>query len=136
MSVAVAKPMYPDPSAGEIGGMFAGIVALVVTFGKGLQWLLNWNDVRASARSARLDLWEAKLEKRETEFESRIDAEIKSLKDENRAWRLAFHLVSQRLMMLDPTDRALIDADEVLRSAFPVDTHLPSDMAGKLDKLK
>lgn len=136
MSIAVARPMNADPSAGAIGGVFAGIVALLVALGHAGKWLLNWNDARASARVARLDLWEAKLEKRETEFETRIDAEIRALRDENRAWRLAFHLVSQRLMALDPTDRALIDADEVLRSAFPVETHLPSDMAAKLDKLK
>lgn len=79
-------------SAGEVGGVLAGALALLAAAGKGLAWLLNWDGARKNDREARLAAWEQSLVNREKgyreEIEQRLDqvqhdlAEAKVLAEE------------------------------------------------------
>lgn len=61
-----------DPSAGEIGGVFAGVIALLVAIGHGIRWLMGWEERRDATRKAKLDAWQHELAARE----AKVDAEI------------------------------------------------------------
>lgn len=79
-------------SAGEVGGIMAGALAVLAAMGKGLAWLLNWDGARKNDREARLAAWEQSLVNREKgyreEIEQRLDqvqhdlAEAKQLAEE------------------------------------------------------
>jgi uncharacterized protein HemX len=130
------------PSAGETGGMFAGAVALLVAVGHGLKWWLGWTDRRASTRAAKLDAWQSELFLREARLDAeqaQIIAEIKDqlagLKDSNDQLRRehaallgGFQLVAGALRTLDPDNSALARAEELLKSAFPLEPVPPDDM--------
>jgi hypothetical protein len=59
-SGGVFAPMN-DPSAGEIGGIFAGMVGLLVALGHAVKWWLGWTDRRAATRAAKLEAWHREL---------------------------------------------------------------------------
>jgi hypothetical protein len=61
--------MLNGHNAGEAGGIFAGIVAALVTLGHAIRWWLGWTDRRALTRTAKLDLWQRELQGREERFE-------------------------------------------------------------------
>lgn len=134
MSVALAHPMH-DPSAGQVGGIFAGIVALLVAIGQGVRWAVNYGDKRAVARAAKLDAWEARLDAREKIFEAQIEARMMALEAENRAYRNALSHVLPALRTIDPKHPSLRMADEALHSAFPTEFRIPPDMQNKLDEM-
>ncbi|MBB5684282.1 hypothetical protein [Sphingobium boeckii] len=125
-----------SPSPGEIGGVFAGLTALLVAFGGGAKWILGWTERRAASRSAKLDAWHAELKDRqeqldaaEAEYQARIEARLKDLERENRALRMAFHLVGPTLRQIDPHNQQLAQAEALLSAAFPLDPMVPPDMA-------
>lgn len=134
MTQALARPVH-DPSAGEVGGIFAGIVAVLVAIGHGIKWTINWNDARATSRAAKLDAREVRLRERETEFEEKIEARMAILERENRAYRLALSHVIPALSALDPGNASLHLAEEALRAAFPLSFRVPGDMRDKLDEM-
>lgn len=68
-------------SAGEVGGVVAGVIALVAAIGKGLAWLLNWNEARTSNRQARLEKWEASLVERERSYREEIEARLEQAEE-------------------------------------------------------
>lgn len=124
-----------SPSPGEIGGIFAGIVALLATIGAGFRFLFNWTERRASSRAAKLEAWhnelkerEAKLDNEQTAFQARLEESVAQLGRENRALRLAFQLVSAPLRTLDPSNPALIRAEQLLQAAFPLDADISADL--------
>ena len=135
--------------AGQIGGVFAGVIALLVAIGHGVRWLLNWNDARAQTRSAKLDAWHAELKAREARldaeqaaYQARIEARLKDIeaeslviKNENHALRYAFELVAAPLRALDPNNKELARPEEIIAAAFPLLPVIPPDMADKLSKL-
>ena len=61
---------------GQAGGIFAGAVAALAVVGKGLAWLLNWNESRSSGREARLSAWEQSLLAREKAYREEIEAQL------------------------------------------------------------
>lgn len=63
-------------SAGEIGGVFAGFIAGAAAIGKGLAWLLNWNDARTSGLQERLAAWEKSLAERERTYRTEIEERL------------------------------------------------------------
>src|SRR5689334_713253 len=130
MSVALARSMH-DPSAGEIGGIFAGIVAVLVALGHGIKWALGWSDARSNTRSAKLDAWELRLRQREDDFEQKIESRMAILERENRAYRLALSHVIPALSQLDPNNPGLHLAEQALREAFPLSFRVPGDMRDK-----
>lgn len=142
MSVALARPMPADPSWGETGGIFAGIVAILYAIGKGIRWAFDWNDRRTETRSAKLEAWEARLEKREADFENKIEnrmaaveAENVAVRRENRGLRMAFQHVSAALVRCDPKDPALLLAERILAQSIPLDPYVPPDMTDSLDRM-
>lgn len=102
----MTDPTTSGLSAGEIGGIFAGLVALLAAIGKGAAWALNWNDARQNSRSAKLEAWHSELADRE----AKLDAEI--------ADRLA--RVERDHLMLTKNHTELLLRFERYRSAYSV----------------
>ena len=124
-----------DPSVGQVGGVFAGVVALAVAVGHGLRWWLGWTDRRAASRAAKLDAWqrqlddrEARIEAQQAEYWQRVERELETLRREHAALLGGYQLIATALRMVDPASDALRRADELLRSAFLLDPVVPPDM--------
>ena len=66
-------------SAGEVGGAFAGVVALLASLGGGLSWMLNWGDRRAALRDRKLQAWEDSLAAREIAQREALAAQMARL---------------------------------------------------------
>jgi uncharacterized protein HemX len=138
-----------DPSVGQVGGVFAGVVALAVAVGHGLRWWLGWTDRRAASRAAKLDAWQRELMLREARLDAEqaaIIAEIKAqlaelrasndqLRTEHAALLGAFQLVAGGLRAENPHNPALGLADEILKAAFPIEPRLPASIADAAAKL-
>lgn len=132
----------PDPSAGEIGGMFAGVVALLVAVGKGVGWILGWDERRKATRYEKLEAWQRELEARERQVDDRqaehyakIEAELATFRAQNAALVGAYQLIVAALRLENPSSPALGQADELLKSAFPLDPIVPPPIAGLLGKI-
>jgi len=139
----------PDPSAGEIGGIFAGVVALLVALGKGIGWLINLDDRRQSTRHAKLDAWHEELKDREREIDRKQDDLSRQTEVRLRAlarWAMtlqqqvtaavnAHQLVAAGLRQALPDHPALGQADELLKAAFPLDPAVPPALAALLGEL-
>lgn len=133
-TIFIAKPTrrtggtvsdLPNVSPGEVGGIFAGTVAVLAALGKGIQWLFNWNDTRVASRSEKLQQWhdelttrEDRLEALQNELHAKIEQRLNAAERENRAFRQAFDLVVSALRQQDPQNPALIEAQNVLDLAF------------------
>ncbi len=136
-------------NAGEVGGIFAGIVALLALIGKGIQWLLGYGVARADRRQAKLDAWHEELKERERKidadqashqerqaaYQARIEARLESFETwkaqtdtEKAALRTAYQLIASALRAIDPHNNALRMADELLKAAFPPDPVVPEAM--------
>lgn len=138
----MALPDPGSPSPGEIGGIFAGIIALLATIGGGVRYLMNWTERRASRRSAKLQLWhdelvrrEATFEAKRAEFEARLEATVSELRKENQALRLAFQLVAAPLRQRDPGNPALVRAEQLLVAAFPLDPEVAAEFETLLSQI-
>jgi hypothetical protein len=125
-----------DPSIGEVGGVFAGGVAMLVALGHGLRWWLGWTDRRAMTRAAKLDAWqnqlverEARLDQQQQDHWAEIGRELEVLRREHAALLGGYQLIAAELRLVKPDSDALRRADELLRSAFLLDPLLPSDFA-------
>jgi uncharacterized protein HemX len=132
-----------DPSVGEVGGVFAGAVALLVALGHGMRWWLGWTDRRAATRSAKLDAWQNQLDQREKRIEAqqvehwtRVERELELLRREHAALLGGYQLVTAALRVADPDNDALRRADELLRSAFLLEPVLPGDMASIAQRIR
>jgi uncharacterized protein HemX len=128
-----------DPSAGEVGGVFAGAVALIVALGHGIRWWLGWTDRRAATRSAKLDAWQNQLDERETRIEAqqleywaRVERELEQSRRERAALLGGYQLIATAMRVVDPDNDALRRADELIRSAFLLDPLLPADMVASV----
>lgn len=69
-------------SAGEAGGAFAGLVAALAVVGRGLAWLLDWNNARSDNREARLTSWERNLVEREKAYREEIEGQLAATRTE------------------------------------------------------
>jgi uncharacterized coiled-coil protein SlyX len=65
-----------DWSAGDWGGAFAGVVAMLAAIGKGLAWLLDWNRAGLTSREMRLQRWEESLAGRERAYREEIEQHL------------------------------------------------------------
>lgn len=131
-----------DPSAGTIGGIFAGIVAMLVALGHALKWWLGWTDGRALTRTKKLDAWQTELQARENrfderqaEYQARIECELTRLRAEHSAMYLAYQLVATEMRTIHPHNEALRRADELMRTAFPLEATLPPFGAAAIARL-
>ena len=113
-------------SAGEVGGVFAGFVALIAALGKGLAWLLDWDSKRTLAKEHRLRSWEISLDEREKEYREAIETKMADLEGEVLRLRTQQGALSFSLLEIavahrdkDPDSPALARAATMLRQAFP-----------------
>lgn len=123
-----------DPTVGEVGGVFAGVVALLVAVGHAMRWWLGWTDRRAASRAAKLDAWQRQLDEREARLDQQqqdhwaeIGRELEVLRREHAALLGGYQLIAAELRLVKPDSDALRRADELLRSAFLLDPLLPAD---------
>lgn len=122
-------------SAGEVGGVFAGVVAALAAVGKGLAWLLNWRDERISYREKRLDALERSLQAREKQYREAIEHELADLRGEmvrlrSQQGALSFSLLEVAIAHrdADPDSPALSRAAASLRQAFPPEYDTPAEI--------
>lgn len=118
-------------SAGEAGGIFAGIVALVATFGKGIAWAVGWNDRRDRLREQKLTVWEDSLNRREVEQRQKTEQRLHAMEAGMAVMRRALINVTSELRTHNPQSPGLAIAEEALRSAYPIDWETP----GPLDSM-
>lgn len=130
-------------SAGEVGGIFAGVIAVLAAAGKGLAWLLNWNNERTEAKQKRLDAWEESLARREREYREGIETELAELKGEMMRLRtqqgaLSFSLLEVAIAHRnkDPESPALARAAAALKQAFPPEFGFPPEIAELIHALE
>lgn len=125
-------------SAGEVGGIFAGAIALIAAVGKGLAWLLNWQGERSDAKAARLRAWEDSLDRREKEARAAMELrfrglEVAVIKLRRRTWamRECLQEVTTELRVHAPDSAAADRAESMLRSAWAetLDFDVPEDLA-------
>ncbi len=129
----------PDPTLGEAGGIFAGIVALLATIGGGFKWMLGWRDRREESRAEKLAAWEARLEARDTDYQASIEKRLRALvkwavrmqTNYSALWNGYQHLATE-LRHKEPGNSALARAEEMIRLAMPLDPHIPADFAEML----
>lgn len=133
----------PGVSGGEISGYFAGAVAVLAVIGQGIKWLLNWKERRAESRAAKLQAWhkelqarEARLDEKQAEYHARIEEQLAIVMKQSVALRMAFEMVAAPLRAIDPHNRELAQAEQLLRSAFPLDPGLPPDFGPLLRKIE
>lgn len=139
-----------DPTLGEAGGLFAGCVALLIAFGHGIRWLLGYGDRRDQTRSGKLDAWhrelearERRIEKQQRDYQDKIERRLRAvtslavqLHTEHSALRNAYQLIATALRSIDEQNPALRMADEMIRSAFPLDPKSPPDMMALLAEIE
>lgn len=120
--------MMSDVSAGEVGGIVAGGLAALAALGKGGQWLLGWADRRESSRTSKLQAWHDELSKREADFDQAVNARLAKLEvrdqaraAENIALRMALAQVTGALRAVDPANKALLRAEQLLNASFPIE---------------
>lgn len=129
--------------SGDAGGVFAGVVAGLYAIGKGLAWLLNWQNARGEDRSKRLKVWEESLDRRERDLRLSMEAELGELRDEveaqgrdladqtaiNQLTRMALVEVTTELERRAADSLALQRAKALLHRTEPNALLLPSDIA-------
>lgn len=111
----------------ETGGIFAGIVALLATFGGGVRWAVKWTDRRQETRAAKLLVWEAALDAREMRLDAERENEIRDIRLQQKALFQAYLLVVGALARLDPGAKELTLAAALLNEAYSFED-VPDDM--------
>ena len=69
-------------SIGEVGGWIGGAIAVLAALGKGLAWLLNWNEARRDDKENKLKVWEDSLLKREMAYRTEIERRLNEVQEE------------------------------------------------------
>lgn len=132
-----------DWSAGEVGGVFAGALAGLAAMGKAIAWLLNWQGERTEAKSKRLLVWEASLDRREVEYRESIEGELKGLRESDGVTRAELKLAREQMAAIEfsllevmielrahvPSSPALKRAAAALRRVFRPEYGIPPEMA-------
>lgn len=124
-------------SAGEAGGIFAGLIALLASIGAGVRWMIGWRDSRQDLREAKLNQWEESLARREKEQREAIEERLKVVEDKLSIVSMALFETVAELQVLDPANPSLAKARIVLSEAYPVDFEAPEWMKtllGRIDR--
>ena len=127
-----------DVSAGEVGGIVAGVLAVAAALGKAAQWVwASYRDAGAS-RSAKLDRWHDELTQREHALKAEMDrqlSEMRVVQEELEAHRIAIHVLVAKVARDDPHVPELRQVADVLGAAFPLHMEVPADMAAVLGRV-
>lgn len=125
----------PGVDAGQVGGIFAGVVAAMVALGQGVKWLLNFRERQADSRAVKLQAWheelqarEKRLDQQQAEYQERIEKRLTIVTRQNMALRMAFEMVAAPLRRIDPANRELAQAEQLLTAAFPLDPDVPAEI--------
>jgi hypothetical protein len=133
-------------SAGEIGGVLAGGVAILGLVGGGLKWLAGWAIKRDETRAARNARWEAELDEREKALEIKladslaqcerhcadIQAKFDNLFDESRVMRVVIELVLPQLEQFAPASPTIELARKMLAGIFKLREPTPADITAHI----
>lgn len=110
---------------------------------RGARWMLGHADRREARRQARLDAEEEDLGKSWSAYRKRIEVRLSEVEGqlgirqrEATALRVAFELVAAPLRVLDPTNIALKQAEQILATVFPLDPQIPLEMTMMLRSLE
>jgi hypothetical protein len=136
-------------SAGEAGGLVAGVVAVLYAVGKAVAWVWQRFEGRIDRRAAdnlseaaRLAAWRKALDAEAAEHRRGIRAKLEALELELAELRvqgaaLAAGLLDVALELDDraPESPALARLGETLRKAFKVGADLPAEMRVLLARL-
>ena len=127
-----------DVSAGEVGGIVAGVLAVAAALGKAAQWVwASYRDAGAS-RSAKLDRWHDELTQREHALKAEMDrqlSEMRVVQEELEAHRIAIHVLVAKVARDDPHAPELRQVADVLGAAFPLHMEVLADMAAVLGRV-
>ena len=132
---------------GEIGGIIAGVVALLAALGAGLKWLFDFtagrNDKNEASRTAKLQTWHDELDEREREFDEKqrayqaqIEARLSQVEVTNRTLLRAVEMLSASLRVIEPNSPILAQVALLLEQAFPVDHNIPPEMRAGLAAIR
>lgn len=123
-------------SAGEVGGIFAGVVTLIGTMIAGLAKLLNWHGERTDAKAAKLTRWEASLSAREKELREITEARLEALEGRLKVVETAYtlvvgvtHVMVDDLIVLNPRSASLTMVLKRIRETYPLPEDMPSELA-------
>lgn len=109
-------------SAGEVGGIVAGVLAALAAMGKGIAWIVNWDKASRDTKEDKLTKWEANLVSRERDYREEIEDRLKELKaDLDKAKGIA--------EQLNTTVTTLVIAVEDLTSEL--ESHAPNALSLK-----
>lgn len=138
-----------DLSAGEVGGVFAGAIALLAAVGKAIAWVLDWQGARDKAKAQRLEAWEASLDRRERDYREDIERDLEQLRAQSAAQAaelarmreqqaaIGFSLleVTLELRANVPASPALVRIGAVLRRVFQPEHGIPPEVGELLRAL-
>lgn len=141
--------MSQHVTAGDVGGVFAGLVAILYALGKGAAWVLNWKEARENTRSAKLDAWHRELAEREAKLDAEIETRLNRVEQDHATLvknhtevlirfersRAGYRVIAAELISLAPHSAALIQATAILKEALPIPTDLSPEMAAEIQKL-
>lgn len=130
----MSDPTNSGLSAGEIGGIFAGLVALLAALGKGVAWALNWNEARQNSRTAKLEAWHSELADREAKLDAEIAGRLERIEREHarltkgntelllrfERYRGAYSVLATELMRLGTGSEALEQARLIIEEPLAV----------------
>tara|TARA_B100000749_G_scaffold218650_1_gene173666 strand:- start:341 stop:766 length:426 start_codon:yes stop_codon:yes gene_type:complete len=129
-------------SAGDVGGIFAGVVAVLTALGGAIAWLLNWHGERSDRKSAQLKEWEDSLARREKEqrevTEGRLAAVEQSVRQLDRAFNLAVwvtHIMVDDLIVMNPRRASLGLVLSRINETYPVPEDMPDELANLAARL-
>lgn len=115
-------------SAGEVGGVLAGAIAVLAALGKGLQWLFNWQGAREDSERARLQKWEEALDRRDKEQREQTDKRLHAMEKKVGVMSMALFEAIGELQRLDPASGVLVRARSVLQELYPADPKIPEEI--------
>lgn len=136
--MATAGTLQPPPvrfsgmdnvSAGEAGGVFAGVVALLAVVGKGIDWLFARAERRTREKDQRLAAWEESLDRREKA--QRVEMNLR-LRDLFEGMHLLIGTTADLIeahRRIDPESAAIKLAEAALRKVYLLDFDTPPDLA-------
>lgn len=131
-----------EVSPGEIGGIFAGAVALAATFGHGIKWLLGFTSAQQASRQLKLQQWhdelaakEAQLDAEADAYKTKIENRLAGLEEAQGVILSVCHALAAGLRTIDPANPALGIYDQMLRKAFRVDPTTPAAMIATLNEI-
>jgi hypothetical protein len=127
---------------GELGGMVAGVAALLGMIGAGLKWLGGWANKREENRATRNARWEADLDARERTIEEKLSASLShcegrcaAVEEKFDKVRIALLLILPELQRVAPPSPVLKQVRDLLRDIFPVPFGLPADIGAEISAL-